>query len=242
MNGEIDRSDALAGDVPVAVRRRAAGPTTRAASEAILAVVARGRRPRRAGPQPVPRRDRRGADGHAARPARRRGRRPPRAAHPVRRRPRRDPPVRRHGRARRRRRGVRLQVGRARASAPTSCTSSTTPARMPRTRTSALRGRARRVRCRALVPRPARAPDRAAAPARRSSRSRRSTSWRAGAVTDAAARGRIPARAPYRVRFDEAGAGRARRGPRCCCATPRTSPGTTRPRGASTAPGTPSAA
>ena len=76
--------------------------------------LARGRRPRRAGPQPGPRRDRRGADRAAPAGAPGRGRRgPPRAADPVRRRGRGDPPLRRHGRARRRGRGLRLQVGRA---------------------------------------------------------------------------------------------------------------------------------
>ena len=88
--------------------------------------VAGGRRARRAGPQPVPWCDRRGADGPAPRPTYRRVRGPPRAADPVRWRSGRDPSVRRDRRARRMppRRGT--ASGAPAASTRTSCTSSTT--------------------------------------------------------------------------------------------------------------------
>ena len=171
-----------------------------ARSEAILDGVARGRRPRRAGPQPGPRRARRGADRAAARPPGRRGGRPSRAAHPVRRRPRGDPPVRRDRRARRRGRGVRLQVGRARHQRRRP-----PPARR---RAVARRGRGRdadgragRVRCAAVVRRPARAPDRAARGDRASSTLETLDGLAGPAVGDR----RRPDRcsAPYRVRFDE---------------------------------------
>ena len=114
MNGETTDAGRLAGHVPDAVRGRPAADD-RARSEAILAcsleVAERGER----GPQPVPRRDRRGRDRAAAGPARRR-RQPsgasggscsmgsvPRSI-PY------DVTVERDGA----RRGVRLQVGRAR--------------------------------------------------------------------------------------------------------------------------------
>ena len=108
-----DRRRRLAGDVPDAVRtdrerrRGRAGALRRDPRR-----LAGGGRPRRTGPQPGSRGDRRGADRAAPGPTGRDRRRPPRATDPVRRGPRGDPPVRRDGRARRRGRGLRLQVGR----------------------------------------------------------------------------------------------------------------------------------
>ena len=111
----VHRPGDLAGDVPVAVRAggaRAGRRRPRPVRGDPRRLAAR-RRPRRAGPQPVPRRDRRGADRAAARGAHGPSG-APRAPDPVRRPAGRDPPLRRHGRARGRRRGVGLQVGRAR--------------------------------------------------------------------------------------------------------------------------------
>ncbi len=104
--------------------------------------LARGRRPRRAGPQPGPRRDRRGADRAAcwragsARAAVRRERRI--LFDGVRRG---DPPVRRDRRASPARPRPTTASGARAASTPTCCTSSTTRGRTPPTRRSGSRSR-----------------------------------------------------------------------------------------------------
>ena len=207
MNGETTDPDGWRAMFPTPVRRRRPIRAERDRSEAILAaslaVADRGEQVRS---------QVRGAivEALTARPAGApgRGRRgPPRATDPVRRRAGRDPSVRRDGRARRRGRGLRLQVGRARHQRRRAA-----PARRradPRRRRGrAARGRARRVRRRAVVRGPARPPDGAAGGTAAASRSRRSTSSPARRDDRAAGPTTPDAGAPFRVRFDEAGARR----------------------------------
>ena len=140
MNGESDRSPDVAGDVPDAVR--AGGPPRRRRARPLGGDprrLAPRRRARRAGPQPVPGRHRRGPDGAAARGADRAG--ATRAPDPVRRPARRDPPLRRHRRGARPAARPGTASGARAASRPTSSTSSTTRgAARPRTRRSCWSG------------------------------------------------------------------------------------------------------
>ena len=194
----------------------------------------RGRRSRRAGPQPGPRRDRRGADRAPAGPAGRAGRvrRERRILfdgvraeiHPY------DVTVERDGAAEAYdckwgARGINAdvlhQLDDARAHAADE--------------DERLRVGARRVRRRAVVRGPPRAPDRAAR--RDHDRRPRDARRRRAAVSDDRARARTPAR--RRTGSASTRPGRtAGCGPPSCCAMPRTWPGTTRPGGASIGRGT----
>ena len=209
MNGMTTDADGWRTMFPTLFGPARAGAADRARSRGGPRAAARGRRPRRAGPQPVPRRDRRGADRAPPRPV---GRgadgRPPRAAHPVRRRARRDPPVRRHGRARRRGRGVRLQVGRARDQRRRPAPARRRARRTPPTRTARSPWPRRLRRRRSCAVRL----DRQTAPhdGTESSRSSSSTGWPPPAgerpmTVDGATRPTGRCSAAYRVRFDEAG-------------------------------------
>ena len=223
MNGETTDADTWREMFPT-LFGLAADPAERDRAEAVLAVVARGRRSRGAGPQPGSRCDRRGADRAAPGPSRRAGCRPTRAAGPVRRGPRRDPPLRRHGRARNGAGGIRLQVGRARHQrrCPPPARRRARPCRG---RGRGPRGRAGRLRCRAIVRRPPRRPDGAArghhdrhARDARPARHRTRPEWRAKPTP-----GRRPT-ACVSMKPDRTGSS----GPRSCCDTRRTWPGTTR--------------